>query len=195
MELIKTLYVEDYVRSNRYRSINFSFFSFRFILIWLQFLLVTIIINYLYICLFIHLIIFNFLQIFTIKENKALEKYLLRCSFMYYGLTYTKVRKLAFDYANRLKSPSRKWPKNEIAGIDWLYGFMQLHPNLTLRRPQSMSIGRANAINKQNVTLFLKNFEGRARSFSNFSWKDLENGWNCYENCSTSVRSRCSSRC
>lgn len=65
---------------------------------------------------------------------------------MFYGLTYTAIRRLAYGYAVKLKElkivkilPTKWHGKVDgqagIATVDWLYGFMRRHPDLTLRKP------------------------------------------------------------
>ena len=39
------------------------------------------------------------LQVFTVDEERALEHHLLKLSKMFYGLTKTQVRHLAFEFA------------------------------------------------------------------------------------------------
>ncbi|KAJ8881607.1 hypothetical protein PR048_018093 [Dryococelus australis] len=38
-----------------------------------------------------------------------------------------------------------------MAGIDWMYGFMRRHKELSLRKPENTSLSRATAFNKTNV--------------------------------------------
>ena len=44
----------------------------------------------------------------------------------------------------------KTWKENKIAGIDWLYGFMRRHAELTLRTPEATSIGRAQRLQQEN---------------------------------------------
>ena len=46
------------------------------------------------------------------------------------------------------------WVKNNCAGKDWYYGFMDRHPDLSLRKPEKLSKARSRMTN-ENV---LKNF-------------------------------------
>ena len=69
-----------------------------------------------------------------------------------FGLITTYIRKLAFDIAeqNNLKHPFH----NEKAGRGWLFGFMNRHPELSLRMPEPTSLARAVGFNKPSVDKF-----------------------------------------
>ena len=69
-----------------------------------------------------------------------------------FGLTTTGIRKLAFDIAeqNNLKHPFH----NEKAGRGWLFGFMNRHPELSLRMLEPTSLARAVGFNKPSVDKF-----------------------------------------
>lgn len=99
-------------------------------------------------------------QVFSREEEKNLEKYLLKSSQIQFGLTYHQARSLAYQYACRLQKslmPS-SWHKNKMAGIFWMQSFMKRHPDLSLRRPENTSLGRATAFNRHNIDEFFNNF-------------------------------------
>ena len=78
-------------------------------------------------------------------------------------MTYTNIRKLAYDYARQLacKYPEA-WDSNRI---DWFQGFMKRHDNLlTLRKSENTSLSRATAFNKTNVMEFYDNYERALQS-------------------------------
>jgi hypothetical protein len=47
----------------------------------------------------------------------------------------------------------------QMAGKDWVYGFLKRHPDLSLRQPTATGIGRANAFNKVQVKRHFNNLE------------------------------------
>lgn len=101
----------------------------------------------------------SFRQVFTNEQEELLVSYVLKCSRMNYGLTYTLLRTLAYDYAVRLdrKFPE-SWRENNLAGVDWVQGFMKRHPRLSLRKPENTSLSRSTSFNKTNVMDFYENY-------------------------------------
>lgn len=98
-------------------------------------------------------------QIFNDLEELDLKNYLLRSSKINYGLTYLQTRKLAYEYAKRLlRSVPKNWLNNEIAGCEWMKGFMKRHSDLSLRKPENTSLARATAFNETNVKEFFDNY-------------------------------------
>lgn len=99
-------------------------------------------------------------QVFTDEMEKALEKYLLRCQKMFYGVTPKKARQLAYQYAehNSLKYPE-SWKEKHQAGEDWFSGFMKRHSNLSIRKPEATSLARMTAFNRTTVKEFFDNLE------------------------------------
>lgn len=95
-------------------------------------------------------------QIFSNEMEKALEKYLIKCATMFYGLTPKLVRRLAFEYAckNSRKIPE-KWSQDAMASECWFTGFMRRHPQLSVRKPEATSLARMTSFNKTNVGSFL----------------------------------------
>lgn len=65
--------------------------------------------------------------------------------------------KLAFDLAETMKIPHRFNKEKGAAGKHFYYDFMQRHPDLSLRTPESTSMMRAVCFNKPQVDLFYDN--------------------------------------
>ncbi|XP_031335996.1 uncharacterized protein LOC116165574 [Photinus pyralis] len=93
--------------------------------------------------------------VFTSEMEKRLSEYLIKCSKMFYGLTPTAVKRLAYEYAkkNSLKFPD-KWEKDQQAGRDWLSGFLKRNVNLSIRTPEATSLARMTSFNKTNIEPF-----------------------------------------
>lgn len=85
-------------------------------------------------------------------------KYALNASDIYYGLSIEDLRKLALQYAKviGIRYP-HEWNVHGEASPDWYYAFMNRHPNLSLRAPESVSANRAKSFNKENVDAFFAN--------------------------------------
>lgn len=94
-------------------------------------------------------------QIFNAQQENELQKYLLKASSIFYGLTPKDVRTLAYNCAMKfnIKSPDN-WHENKMAGKDWLTGFLRRNQQLSIRKPEATSLGRATSFNKTNVDSF-----------------------------------------
>lgn len=98
--------------------------------------------------------------IFTQEQEAELAEYLKICAKMNNGLTYRKVRELAYELAVENKIPTPlSWDTNKIAGSDWLKGYMKRNRSLSLRTPEATSLSRATSFNKNNVNDFFTNLK------------------------------------
>ena len=72
----------------------------------------------------------------------------------FFGMTTTEVRYLAYHMAECNNIDHNFNEDTGMAGKDWLVGFQQRHPDLTLRLPEATSAARAKAFNRVNVGKF-----------------------------------------
>ena len=97
------------------------------------------------------------MRIFSPKMEEELAKHILFMADMYYGLSPEKCKELAFEFAMRNKlSIPQSWKDNRKSGIQWWISFKQWH-NLSIRKLESTSIGRATAFNQHTVSEYFKN--------------------------------------
>lgn len=63
-----------------------------------------------------------------------------------------------------------------MCGLDWYYGFMRRHRQLTPRTPEQTSLNRTKSFNKENVQLFFRNLVSTLSEYPNGSgcMKQLE---------------------
>lgn len=96
--------------------------------------------------------------VFTQNQETELVLYTKQSSRIYFGLSGTDLRSLAFQFgkANNVKMPDN-WYNNCSAGEDWLYCFLKRNKDLSLRTPQATSLSRATSFNKHNVKSFFEN--------------------------------------
>ena len=71
-----------------------------------------------------------------------------------FGLTYTDLRKIAFELAEGNNVEHNFNNKDRMAGKYWLYGFLKSFPDLALRKPENTSIARSISFNSGNVNKF-----------------------------------------
>ncbi|XP_018366330.1 PREDICTED: uncharacterized protein LOC108763322 [Trachymyrmex cornetzi] len=85
------------------------------------------------------------------REEDKLEKYLLTCNDIYFGLSSKEVRKLAYQYAVAIKAKfPETWTKNMMAGPDWFSKFIKRNEELSIRTPEATSLARATSFNRTN---------------------------------------------
>ena len=68
---------------------------------------------------------------FAKEVEQALVDHALKLQLMFFGLSTTELRQLAYDLAVKLKVQHRF--KNQCAGKSWLRGFLARHPELVVR--------------------------------------------------------------
>ena len=93
---------------------------------------------------------------------------------MYYGLTPLEVRKLAIKNDHPMPN---NWQDNRLASEDWFSGFVKRHKEISIRTPETTSMGRAGCFNRTNVAAFFQNLTD-VKSRYNFAPKDI---WNVDE--------------
>jgi len=99
---------------------------------------------------------FNFKTVFTAEQEATLKDYLVECSVLGHGLSRKQCRQAAYDLAMKNKIPMpNSWSKYEIAGEDWVKGFLKRNPDLALRKGEACSLARAVCFNKNTVNTFL----------------------------------------
>lgn len=95
----------------------------------------------------------RFKETFSEKEQTEFVDYLKDLNDRAFGLTLTDCRKLAYEYATQNKISHRFNNDTKLAGKDWAYSFMKKH-KISLRTPESTSLGRLIGFNKNAVDSF-----------------------------------------
>jgi len=119
-------------------------------------------------------------QVFSDELESSLSAYLVHCSRMYYGLTPSDVKKLAYEYAklNNVSCPEG-WNKFKEASKDWFSSFLKRHSNLSLRSREATSLRRITSFNKNNVDIFFDNLQSIYQKYKfdgNSVWNVDETG-------------------
>lgn len=102
-------------------------------------------------------------QIFSNQQEEDLVMYFIQACKLNYGMTSLQTRKFVYDYANALAAAGiavripENWHNTKAASYDWLRGFLHRNNNLSLRVPESTSIGRSVAFNRTTVEEFFCN--------------------------------------
>ena len=99
-------------------------------------------------------------RIFNDREESLLVDYVIKASKLHSGLTKKMVREFAHEYACHLnRKQPENWKRDNMAGADWIYGFLKRHPRISVRTPEATSLTRATSFNKTNVQMFFNNLE------------------------------------
>ena len=121
--------------------------------------------------------------VFPPVHEAALADHVKTLSKIFYGITALKLRKIAFEYAERNLLSHRFDKETKVAGLDWMYGFMDRN-KISVRKPEATSIGRAIGFNKDEVNRFFQNLE---QAMDKYKFKDT-NYWNVDETGITTVQ-------
>lgn len=97
--------------------------------------------------------------VFTEKEEDELCGYILDMETRLYGLTAKDLRALAYNLAVKNNKVHPFNVQKQEAGKDWFQGFLNRHPDLSIRKPESTSAARAAGFNRIVVDNFF-NFLG-----------------------------------
>lgn len=91
---------------------------------------------------------------FSAEFEKELCSYILKLEEMFFGLSYTDLRKLAYELADKKHISHRFNQETKMAGKKWLYSFLDRNQDLSLRSPEPTSFGRAVGFNRGRVMQF-----------------------------------------
>ncbi|GFO30943.1 tigger transposable element-derived protein 6-like protein [Plakobranchus ocellatus] len=99
-------------------------------------------------------------QVFSEAEELELTEYVLKASRIGFPLDSKSIRKLSYQLAekNNMSFPP-SWAVNEMAGEDWLSGFLKRHECISRRTPEATSLARATAFNKTSVEAFFEKLQ------------------------------------
>ncbi|ESN94903.1 hypothetical protein HELRODRAFT_180008 [Helobdella robusta] len=91
----------------------------------------------------------HFHSIFTKDQELELVEIIKSMEKSLFGMTTTDVRKVAFEFAEKMKLSHPFKVDMKMAGIDWMYGFLKRHPTLSIRKPEAINLSRGS--NAKNV--------------------------------------------
>lgn len=98
-------------------------------------------------------------SLFVSEVETELKQYILTLGKLFYGLTPKNLRHLAFKFAEANNIKHRFNNDTQLAGKDWLYGFLNRNPEIRLRQPEGTSLNRIAAFNMEETNLFYSNLE------------------------------------
>lgn len=101
----------------------------------------------------------RFQPTFDKKLERELVEHLKLLESRLFGLTMTEVRELAFQIAEKNGVEHRFNKDKQMAGWDWVNGFVKRNPDICLRKPEATSAARATGFNKPVVKNFFSVYE------------------------------------
>ena len=77
---------------------------------------------------------------------------------IFYGYTPKDVSCLVYECAvqYKIKVPE-SWIENKMTGKEWVTSFLKRNSELSIRKPEATSLGRAISFNTENVKVFIIN--------------------------------------
>ena len=89
--------------------------------------------------------------------EKDLAERVMYLSKVFYGVTTDKIASVAFEFAERQQINHRFNRTTRKAGRDWIKSFMRRNPEVTVRKPENLSLARIEAVNRKNLRTFFDN--------------------------------------
>ncbi|CAH4034246.1 unnamed protein product [Pieris brassicae] len=93
--------------------------------------------------------------VFSREEVAELANLVKKMANIFYGFYANQIRRVAFEYAEKLNVKHNFNQASIMAGRDWLHAFMARN-NISIRKPEATSINRITAFNKTEVSLFFE---------------------------------------
>lgn len=92
--------------------------------------------------------------VFTAEQEMELVTYLKDMQKQLFGMTMKEFRRLAYQLAEKNNCSHNFNKTSEMAGEDWMKGFLKRHCDLSLKKPEATSGARAMGFNKVAVSNF-----------------------------------------
>jgi transposase-like protein len=98
-------------------------------------------------------------QLLTVALEKELANHVLLLAKIFFGMTQSELRRLAFEIAERSGIQNNFNENKRLAGMDWLNGFLKINPGISLQKPEPTIMNRITAFNKEEVHILYTNIE------------------------------------
>lgn len=80
-----------------------------------------------------------------------------------FGFTISDLKALAYQLAKKINKLNPFSAAKGRTGKDWFLGFMKLHPEFAIRKPESISAARSSGFNKVAVNILFNQLGGRIK--------------------------------
>jgi hypothetical protein len=95
--------------------------------------------------------------VFTAEQEKELANQILKLANTFYGMSQTHLRKVAYEFAEANCVVHNYDRSSRQASKDWLQHFMNRNTEVSLRKPEPMSVNRIGAFNEMEIKRFFIN--------------------------------------
>ena len=93
----------------------------------------------------------GFKNVLSVAQEEESKKHIKCMDDAFYYLTTRDICSLVFEFCSKNKIPNPFNQVKQSAGRDFIYNFLKRHPDLSLRKPQGISINRILGCNKKDV--------------------------------------------
>ena len=93
----------------------------------------------------------RFKNVLSVAQGEELEKHIKGMGNACYDLTTRDICSLIFEFCSKNKITRPFNQVKQSAGRDFIYNFLKRHPDLSLRKPQGISINRILGCDKDDV--------------------------------------------
>ncbi|XP_057311558.1 uncharacterized protein LOC130649317 [Hydractinia symbiolongicarpus] len=104
--------------------------------------------------------------VLTEEQETDLESYILALDNSFYGLSINELRRVIYEYCerNKIKHPFNK--VHQMAGRDFVSGFLKRRQTLSLRKPEAVSLNRVFGLNKTSIDRYFENLKTVLEKFN-----------------------------
>ena len=79
----------------------------------------------------------RFRNVLSDKQEQELNKYAKDLDNSFYYLSMMDIRSVVFEFCKKTLIPNPFNKNNQLAGEDFVQGFLKRHPNLSFRKPEA----------------------------------------------------------
>lgn len=98
----------------------------------------------------------NLSPVFNAFQERELMQFIVQMNQYGLGMTRQEIQSVAFQLAEKNKISHPFCREKELAGREWLAGFLKRYPDLTLRSPEPTSLARLKGFNRLSVDRFFE---------------------------------------
>lgn len=95
--------------------------------------------------------------VFSKEQEEEMANHVILMAKAFYGVSAKALRRIAFEFAEKNNIPHNFSREKQEAGEDWLHGFLQRNPLISVRTPEATSLNRITGFNKSAVDRFFSN--------------------------------------